>query len=44
MSEQGKGGYSVIVCHDCHKPVALDTAIWLHVDGTPLCYEVLSND
>jgi hypothetical protein len=44
MTEQGAGGYSVIVCHDCHKPVSFDTDIWLHLDGTTLCYEVLTHD
>ena len=44
MTEQGAGGYSVIVCHDCQQPVAFDTDLWSHLDGTTLCYEVISND
>jgi hypothetical protein len=32
------------VCHECHKPVSFDTDIWLHLDGTTLCYEVLTHD
>lgn len=44
MTEQGAGGYSVIMCHDCHQPVASDTNLWLHLDGTKLCYEVIGND
>ena len=39
MTEQGAGGYSVIVCHECQQPVAFDTGTWSHLDGTPLCGE-----
>ena len=42
--EQGSGGYSVIVCHDCHQPVATVTGTWFHLDNTPLCYEVLNDE
>ena len=41
MTEQGAGGYSVIVCHYCYQPVTIDRT-WLHLNKTPLCYEVLS--
>ena len=41
MTEQGAGGCSVIVCHECHQPVAFDTGLWSHLDGTTLCYEVI---
>ena len=44
MTEQGTGGYSVIVCHDCKQPVAFDTGTWLHLDDTPLCAEESSNE
>jgi hypothetical protein len=44
MAEQGAGGYSVIVCHSCRQPVAFDTGLWSHLDGTKLCYEVISDD
>ena len=44
MTEQGAGGYSVIVCHDCHQPVAFDTDLWSHLDDTPLCAEESSNE
>jgi hypothetical protein len=44
MSEQGTGGYSVIVCHDCQQPVSFDTDFWSHLDGTALCYEVVSGE
>lgn len=44
MTEQGAGGCSVIMCHSCHQPVSLDTGTWLHLDGAPLCYEVVSNE
>lgn len=44
MTEQGAGGYSVIVCHDCHQPVAFDTGTWSHLDDTPLCAEESINE
>lgn len=44
MTEQGAGGYSVIVCHSCQQPVAFDTDLWSHLDGTPLCAEESSNE
>ena len=43
MTEQGSGEYSVVVCYDCHQPISFDTGTWLHLDGTPLCYEVSSD-
>ena len=39
MTEQGAGGYAVIVCHSCRQPVAFDTGTPLHLDDTPLCDE-----
>ena len=44
MTEQGAGGYSVIVCHYCHEPVSFDTGTLLHLDNTPLCSKGRSND
>lgn len=44
MTEQGAGGYSVIVCHDCRQPVAFDTGLWSHLDDTPLCGEEISRE
>lgn len=44
MTEQGAGGYSVIVCHDCQQPVAFDNGTWLHLDDTPLCSKEIRND
>lgn len=44
MTDNGAGGYSVIVCHTCHHPVTLDTGTWLHLDATKLCYEVIGDD
>jgi hypothetical protein len=35
MTEQGAGGYSVVVCHECKQPVACDNGAWLHLDDTP---------
>ena len=44
MTEQGAGGYSVIMCHHCHEPVVFDTGTWLHLDDTPLCSKEISNE
>jgi hypothetical protein len=46
MIEQRAGGYSVIVCHYCHQPVAMvaTDGTWLHLDATKLCYEVIGNE
>ena len=44
MTEQGAGGYSVIVCHHCHQPVSTVTGTWSHLDGTPLCAEESINE
>mgnify|MGYP003648648320 CR=1 FL=1 len=38
MTEQGAGGYSVIVCHECQEPVQFANGIE-HLDGSPLCDE-----
>ena len=34
----------MIVCHECHQPVAFDTDLWSHLDGTALCCEVVSRE
>ena len=44
MTEQGAGGYSVVVCHHCQQPVSTVTGTWLHLDDTPLCGEDTSHE
>ena len=39
MTDQGSGGFGVILCHTCQKPVRFAATNVEHLDGSALCIE-----